>query len=178
MSLRSDLYDLIKSHLETNVSEIQEIHYGNAQLENEQNEFPYLLPMVTIQFDEIEWSDKLRRVQHGEVSLVVKLYYENLKDDDTGLLDLADKINSFLHGFGVSGYGQKWLNPMLRRTENQDNNHGRVQIHEITYSTLLTDTGVYDRLRAERPDANVNDLVIKNELDIDNTNIRTGDGTF
>lgn len=167
-----NLYNGIKTAIETDVTEIKTVRLFNNQYTNENVESSLPWPNALIEFQTIEWESKTGGLQSGSVTLNVHIGFKSLKDEDTDFFAVTQKIFLALDGLATTEHS-----PLKRISETQDIDHDGFFVWQQTYFIdELLDCDNY--VHKDMTTTTATDLELTGELDIDNTKIRTGDGNF
>ena len=120
---------------------------------------------------QIIWETKQNGVQEGVVLITIRHVIERLETEDETFYNDIEQVHAALQGF----QGELFTK-LNRKEEREDNDHDNCIVWEMDYETRLCDgAGDQDKDLVE---ATPTKLTITPKLDIDNDNIRTGDGDF
>lgn len=149
--MKSELYQAIRTQIETNVTEIKHVRLFNNQFVNSNNDnagnvesaFPY--PCVFIEFSDLTFKTLGRGYQEVDPTVTLHIGFETYNgayntgtpngDDDLLHLTLVEKINTFIHKFQPPKFTQ-----MARVAERMDVNHNNIIVFEIDYKYSGIDT--------------------------------------
>lgn len=98
--MRKTIYNTIATAL-ANVPEVQHIGLWNNQLQYIEEEQPFNTPAVLVEFDTIQWRERLHGVCEAEVTIKLHVVSDSRVGawaDVIDVFDLLDTINATLHG--------------------------------------------------------------------------------
>jgi hypothetical protein len=129
------LYNSLKTDLEA-ISGIKHVALWRNNLERENEEIPFLFPVIFIEFLPSNYRDKGKGASSQEYDMVVRLHicFESYKDEDTDILTLTDLVWDTIHANQYGTFGK-----LLRRSEEQNFDHDNVQDYIQDYQTLGND---------------------------------------
>ena len=171
----------IKGLIEIHSKYIKTVEMWNNQVdidENERRELPFSMPAVFVSFEEMEWqtgnNDKSQRT--ASCIIGIRVVIEDYLWNTAEYFKFVDAVNYALHGRDTTHTTQ-----LQRASETQDVDHDNLVIWQLNYQTSYIETisppaGETDGSSTVTLD--INDIEINKVLDIDDTVIRTGDGTF
>lgn len=190
MSAKLDIFNDIVTAL-TPVDKIETIELWNSQLDNENDEIPFNFAAIFIEFIEINWSSSnlsppkigsdgnKRKEQKGAGTIVMlHLAFSQLEDETISFPIISPIIDSVY--FAVQLLQGDFYTPLLRISEEQDTDHGRVIDWQMGFSTMINQCGELDDSLNEIPGGTL-DVNVNVDLDIEvatQKGIRTGDGTI
>jgi len=155
----------------------------NSQYDNDDKEDPYGARSAFIEFKEVEHVTENKGYQKSKYLITIHIGYETYKEvstkstsfTDVKALDFFDSVFACLQRFSLSCPD---TSPLIRESERQDINHDNIIHWEIDFSFEAQDAQAFvDTGKTVIPAGTVK-AVILSDLDIDNDNVRTGDGEF
>ena len=195
MSVKLDIFNdtvtAIKGIVDVNsVRVINTVGLWNSQFETEEEEIPFNFPAVFIEFAEIPWTStnqppstlgpqgNVAKEQKGVGALVMLHIGHSQLDDETVSFPIIDAVNDTVY-FAIQGlFKNEKYSPLLRLSEIQDVNHGRVTDLQMGFLTTMFQCGELDTTLI-KIDGGTLSLTLTKDLDIDvptQKGIRTGDG--
>ena len=189
MSAKLELFNDIVTELEK-ISEVETIQLWNSQLANENEEIPFNFPAVFIEFSELAWTStnlkpsrlgtqgNVTKEQEGEGGLIILHIAFSRLENETISFPIIDPVIDKVY-FAIQGLKRKErYTSLLRVSELQDTDHGRVIDWQMGFSTMLFQCGELDTTLTEIPGGTL-DVDVNVDLDIEpatQKGIRTGDG--
>ena len=192
MSVKLDIFNDIVTQVEAivdinSIRIINTVELWNNQIENEAEEISINYPAVYIEFGEIPWTStnqqpstlgpqgNVTKEQKGVGALVMIHIAHSQLDDETVSFPIIDAVNDTVY-FAIQGlFKNEKYSPLLRITELQDVDHGRVIDWQMGFLTTMFQCGQADDTLI-KIDGGTITLILTTDLDIDNDVIRTGDG--
>lgn len=173
MSAKLTLFTELRDRIIAQVADVKTVKRWNNQIspENEDREEAFAYPVVFIQMAEITWTPYQQNIQKGDLILTIRSVFEDYETEGTDFYTFTDAVH-----LAIQGWAGSISSPMIRIAEREDNDHDNCIVWEADYTTLLTDCST-DR-RNDLVSHTIGNLELETELDIDNENIRTGDGNF
>lgn len=165
-SWKIDIYEQIKERL-IQLSWLQDFRLENNQFENsgEDNAEAILFPAITLTFDEIVYHDTADDNQHVDCQLVLRVGMVSEDVDDLEILSRVDQVSAKM------SEGFEFGTP-TRNLETQDTDHDNLHVWEIGFLFVGIDCYVPEPGR----EAVLTTTAFQLTYDIDNYDIRTGDG--
>lgn len=168
-----NLYNDIKTAIQTDVPEIKTVRLFNNQYTNENVESSLPWSNVLIEFQTIEWNSKPGGLQSGTITVNLHIGFKSLKDEDVDFFTITQKVFLALDGLAKMEYS-----PLKRISEIQDTDHDGFFVWQQTYridELLDCDNYVHkDKIQTINPIT----TEVTIDLDVDNKVIRTGNGQF
>lgn len=165
------LFNAIDAQIVAAAPSIKTVQLWNNQLENESREEVRQVPIVYIEFSEIEWESNQKGYQLAPITVTLHIVIEEYATDDRTHLAIVDEVFTALHMLEANTF-----TALTRTSERQDIDHDNLIVWEVDYTTTLQDNQAFvDRDKATVSGAT---LVINKQLDVDDEVIRSGDGTF
>lgn len=175
--VHSILYNNIRDRLKAKAPLVGATILYNSQylLENEKLERVKERNTVYVEFAETDWENRIRNCQKGLFTIILHVVARTLNDRNTPIFDIVQQVCVALGGYTADVSYQ----PLKRIREEQNTDHDGMDIWLIHFQTEATDVSTTlppfedtDTITTDR------DLIINKDLDIDNDQIRTGDGVF
>jgi len=160
--IMKDLYQNIKTFVQTNIPDIIHVNIWNEQITNIQDEVQFLRPALFIEFGIVEWNQVNKGKKTGTVPVILHLVtdcYDTDADDQDMMtsLELLDDVESIFDGSAVSG-----CTPFTSTTTQTDHNHGNLIENILSYSTQYTKCIRSNRRTVEaKPELNVQGQIKK-----------------
>jgi len=159
MSVKLDLHTDIKQALADNVKEIRTLGLWNNQFspQNDLREIPYNFPACFIEFSNIAWNTSqvqlpkhgtaatnIHKEQSGEGSTVIlHIGFAPLTDEQLSFIRLDPVVDKVY--YAIQMLASETYTPLLRTTEIQDTNHGRIIDWQMIFNTRMEQVGIEDR---------------------------------
>ncbi len=171
----------IKGLIDIHSKYIKTVEMWNNQVNiesAEKRELPFTMPAVFVSFEELEWqpgnNDKSQRTQNFVIG--IRVVIEDYLWNTAEYFDIVSAVNYSLHGRDTTHTTQ-----LQRIAEIQDVDHDNLVIWQINYKcdyieTISAPAGTSDG--SSQITLDIDDIELNKVLDIDDTVIRTGDGTF
>lgn len=132
-----ELYDQIKIYALELVG-VNHVCLWNDQLNNLEEEVPFMRPAVFVEFGVIQWTEIGKRQKKGILPLTIHLVtdcYDTLADDNDALKALEFLSEASDHFDGKAFPNCTVLSP---DTSAPDNNHGNLIHQQLSYTTEIT----------------------------------------
>ena len=177
-----ELYTTLRTRIETEcIGTIKFVRLFNDQFNksNDDNSdkdieqaFPY--PCVFIEFtgDNPQTSAGLG-VKTLDVRIRFHIGFESYKLEDLAMFDTVAVVQEALEGYAVDG-----VSPLTYEGQVMDYDHNNVYVYMLDFSTKWVDQSQWTKRDATTIAEDTLSLSTVVDLDIDNTIIRTGDGTI
>lgn len=129
------LYNSLKTDL-VSIFGVKHVALWNSQIDNEANEIPFLYPAIFIEFMPSTYTDKGNKATSQQYDMNIRLHicFEEYKQTDVEILTLVDNVWQKIHTKQYGTFGK-----LLRRNEEQNFDHGNIQVYNQDYSTLGND---------------------------------------
>lgn len=132
------LYNQIKNYVQTNINQIAHTSLWNDQINNLEDEVPFMRPALFVELGAIQWNTASKRQKTGTITITLHLItdcYDTLADDNDALqaLDLLDTLASAFDGVRFEN-----CTPLVPNTTTTDSNHGNLIHLLLDYSTEIT----------------------------------------
>lgn len=171
------IYQEIKAKIAADCPDVKTFRLFNNQVENDNTENAFNYPAVFLEFADLEFMNENAGLQSITGVIRLRIVQEEYRTENELNLDFVDKIASVLNGFQSSTI----IQPLIRIRELQDTDHNNLIIWEQEYNFKANDcTSSKYNGAIEIPAGTVEleaSRTTEVTLDIDNKNIRTGDGS-
>jgi len=168
---KKDIYNAIKARILDQVQEIKHVLLFNNQFEKDNQEEAFLYPNAFIEFSQLLSTGTTQQVQNVDMNVTIYMGFERYETESLTIFDTIQSVYIALQGFSGACFSG-----LQRIEEVQDTDHDNVIIWKTIFSTTATDAEAHPSNKLV--EANVTNLNITSDLDIDNDVIRTGDGVF
>ena len=168
MSLKS-FYNEIKTKLETEVPELENVRLYNSQFDNENVETAFNYPVAFIEFSAIDYVDSSQQLQDINIEMTVHVGFKSYEDESVDFWDVLQNI--FV---SLNQYSTTTIDPLVRIREVHDLDHNNVIVWQQVWKTKIIDCDDY--IKKDQQSAGAVEIVVNGDLDIDNLILRTGDG--
>jgi hypothetical protein len=175
------LYIDIRDRLTSEVTQLQTVRLFNNQFErsnnddsgnNDEQAFPYPAAFIEFPDDNLVLSSSYG-VRILDVLVRVHIGIETYELEDLDLLDLIETVKSKLQGYSTTK-----MSELQYYAQRPDYNHNNVYIYQLDFKTKYMDDNNYTKDKGETVAGGTITPVITIDLDLDNFDIRTGDGTI
>lgn len=127
-------YNNIKQHIKTKLPDVLHIDFWNDQLNNLDEENPFLTPAIFIELEPVQWTDTGKNSKKGTVSFTLHLVtdcYDTRADDQDAMkaLDFMETIEQQFDGIKLNH-----CTPFINTLTTMDNNHGNLIENLLGYS--------------------------------------------
>lgn len=164
--MQYELYNALKSELETKLTWLKHVDLYNSQMDNEDVEIAFDYPAIFIEFANISYTDLTQGVQIGDFDVNIHLTVTSLERTHLDILQKKQEVHSVVHYF-QSSYNTK----MLRRSESIATNHSNVMEYVITYHVTGKD---FTASKLPTTEATIDKLTLIGDSQITNHIINTG----
>ena len=169
-----EVRDLLKS-----IEKIKTVRFWNNQIDKDDAENAYNYPAVFIEFSSVDWVSEKYKTQKGDTVIILHVCTEEYNTENVDeldvmvqTLDLVTEIKSVIQNYTSDTVAE----PLNRTNSEQDTDHDNIIVWRESYRATINDIdGNTEEDKVIIPSGTIQ-AVITTDLDIDNTNIRTGDG--
>jgi hypothetical protein len=166
------VYNEIKARVISKVPAIKTFRLWNNQVSNENVENAFNYPAVFLFFSDLEYLNEHSALQTIVGTIKLYIVQEEYKTENEENLDFIDSIANALNGYQTDTI----VAPLIRVTELQDTDHNNLIVWEQDYQFKANDTTSSKYNDAIEIDAGVVEPDLTLTFDIDNDNLKTGDG--
>ena len=172
MSVKADLFVDLKARILAMAPEIKTVKRWNNQIEpeNDDREDPIEYPAVYIAFSRIIWEQYQVGIQKGDIVVTIHTVPEKYNTEDEEFYDTLESVH-----LAVQNYEEEYFIPLIRLEDREDDDHDIRIDYQTDYTSLITDCST---IKTKDLVETSPDLVLDIELDIDQKDIRTGDGVL
>ena len=180
MSVKLELHTDIKQAINDNVKDIKTLGLWNNQFapENDPTEIPFNFPACLIEFSSLSWNtsqvqmprhgtaaSNIQKEQSGEAAaIILHIGFAPLLNEELSFIKIDPIIDAVY--YAIQMLSSEVYTPLLRSSEVQDTNHGRIIDWQMTFLTRIEQVGKEDAL-ARKIDANTLTLdPVTRDLDI------------
>lgn len=172
------LYQILRERIESQCASIKHVRLFNDQFNKSNNDnidnniqeaFQYPCAFISFPTDNPVSSSGFG-AKRLDVLVNIKIGFESYKLEDLEMFDIAEEVQEALENYSTDG-----MTGLTYEGQRMDYDHNNVYIYEFDFRTQWSDETKYTK----KNDITATGLTLEivPDLDIDNTVIRTGDGT-
>jgi len=170
------IYQEIKARITSEIPAVKTFRLWNNQVSNDNIENAFNYPAIFLEFADLEYINEQAGLQTIIGAIRLHIVQEEYRTENELNLDFVDQVAKAVNGYQTDTI----IKPLIRTSEQQDINHDQLIIWEQDYDFKANDCTSSKYNGGIEIAGGVIDLEAKRDteitLDIDNDNIRTGDG--